>query len=90
MSLQQELLDLEDLRGTVAVVTGAGNNGIGWGLCRHAAGLGMHVVAVDLHETLVQRAQARLQEEFPGVSSLGIGKDFAAFEVYILGHDPER
>jgi NAD(P)-dependent dehydrogenase (short-subunit alcohol dehydrogenase family) len=76
MSRQQGPLDLAELRGTVAVVTGAGNNGIGWGICRHAAGkLGMHVVAVDLHEPLVQQAQARLAQEFPEVTSLGLACD---------------
>ena len=73
MSKQQGAFDLEELRGTIALVTGAGNNGIGWGICRHAAGkLGMHVVAVDLHENLVRDAEARLQAEFPDVRSLGV------------------
>ena len=52
MSKQQGPMDLRQLRGTVAVVTGAGNHGIGWGLCCHAAGaLGMHVIVIDLHES---------------------------------------
>ena len=38
-------MELGQLRDRVAVVTGAGNHGIGWGLCCHAAGeLGMHVI----------------------------------------------
>ena len=73
MSKQQGPMDLEELRGTVAVVTGAGNNGIGWGVCCHAAGeLGMHVVALDLHESLVSSAQQRLREQFPAVESFGL------------------
>lgn len=75
MSKQQGPLDLALLRGTVAVVTGAGNNGIGWGICKHAAGLGMHVVAVDLHESLVNEAAGRLGAEFPDVDCLGIRAD---------------
>ena len=64
------------LRGTIAVVTQAGNNGIGWGLCKHAAGhLSMHVVAVDLHESLVRAAETRLREQFPHVESLGVAAD---------------
>lgn len=76
MSKQQGPLALADLRGTVAVVTGAGNNGIGWGLCCHAAGeLGMHVVVVDLHETLVASARDRLRAQFPEVQVLGVVAD---------------
>ncbi|NJN51152.1 MAG: SDR family NAD(P)-dependent oxidoreductase [Gammaproteobacteria bacterium] len=76
MSTQQGKFDLEELRGTIAVVTGAGNNGIGWGICRHAAGiLGMHVVAVDLHQSLVESAQDRLRSSFPAVRSLGVQCD---------------
>lgn len=76
MSKQQQPVELESLRGTIAIVTGAGNNGIGWGLCTHAAGqLGMHVVAVDLHENLVKDAQRRLRESYPGVECLGIQAD---------------
>ena len=73
MSKQQGPLELEELRGSIAVVTGAGNIGIGWGLCCHAAGvLGMHVVAIDLHEPLVASAQARLREQFDSVQSHGL------------------
>lgn len=73
MSKQQEPVSLSTLRGTVAVITGAGNDGIGWGLCCHAAGkLGMHVVAIDLHESLVQSAQERLRQQYPQVESFGL------------------
>ena len=40
MSKQQGPMDLQQLRGTVAVVAGAGNHGIGWGLCCHGGGAG--------------------------------------------------
>ncbi|MEM7219415.1 MAG: SDR family NAD(P)-dependent oxidoreductase [Pseudomonadota bacterium] len=76
MSRQQTAIDLNELRDTVAVVTGAGNNGIGWGLLRHAAGrLGMHVVAIDLHAGLVEAAEQQLAAEFPGVRALGVRCD---------------
>lgn len=76
MSKQQGPFDLAELRGQIAVVTGAGNNGIGWGLARHAATrLGMHVALVDLHEPLVRAAAARLQEECPEQQILGVACD---------------
>lgn len=60
MSLQQGTLDLNALRGTVAVITGAGNKGIGWGLAKRCAELGMSVAVLDLHEALVTSAAAEL------------------------------
>ena len=38
MSVQQGPLDLSELAGTVCVVTGAGNNGIGYGIAEVACG----------------------------------------------------
>ena len=76
MSKQQGPMDLQQLRGTVAVVTGAGNHGIGWGLCCHAAGaLDMHVIVIDLHEKLVREAEARLRELYPQVQCYGVACD---------------
>jgi len=76
MSKQQGSLDLNTLRGSIAVVTGAGNNGIGWGICKHAAEhLGMHVVALDLHKNLVDQAQHKLAQAFPQIKSLGVVGD---------------
>ncbi|XOV90607.1 MAG: SDR family NAD(P)-dependent oxidoreductase [Pseudomonadota bacterium] len=81
MSVQQEPIDLASLRGSIAVVTGAGNNGIGWGICKHAAGeLGMHVVAIDLHANLVESAARRLTEMYPDVTSIGIAADVTSPE----------
>ena len=54
MSKQQGELDLRQFKDQIAVITGAGNNGIGWGIAKHAAlDLGMHVVLVDLHMSVV-------------------------------------
>ena len=76
MSKQQGPMDLRQLRGTVAVVTGAGNHGIGWGLCCHAAGaLGMHLIVIDLHEKLVREAESRLRELYPQVQCYGLACD---------------
>ena len=73
MSMQQGPMDLDQLRGSVAVVTGAGNHGIGWGLCCYAAGdLGMHIVLMDLHEKLVRAAEQRLRQLYPGVQCHGL------------------
>ena len=43
MSLQQGPLDLAEMAGTVAVITGCANRGIGWGLCKQCAEMGMSV-----------------------------------------------
>lgn len=76
MSIQQGTFDTTQLRNQVAVVTGAGNNGIGWGICRHAAGvLGMHIMVIDLHAPLVQAAVNRLRAEFPDVMVNGVQCD---------------
>ena len=80
MSKQQGELDLLSLRGRVCVVTGSGNNGIGWGLAVHAGShLGMHVVLVDLHESVVRQATAQLEallkDAHPDVRILGIACD---------------
>ena len=76
MSKQQGGMDLTHLADRVAVVTGAGNHGIGWGLCCHAAGeLGMHVVVIDLHEALVRDAERRLRELYPDVQCHGLTCD---------------
>ena len=62
MSKQQGELDLRQFKDQIAVITGAGNNGIGWGIAKHAAlELGMHVVLVDLHMSVVDKACAQLR-----------------------------
>ena len=67
MSKQQGPMELGQLRDRVAVVTGAGNHGIGWGLCCHAAGeLGMRGIVLDLHEKLVREAEQRCDNRTPG------------------------
>lgn len=80
MSRQQGPLDLDELVGGVAVVTGAGNNGIGWGIAVKAVELGTKVALVDLHQHLVDDAVARLRERFPDVECVGIQADVTAPE----------
>ena len=76
MSKQQGPLDLETLRGSIAVVTGAANHGIGWGICQHAAGvLGMDVAIIDLHQTLVDAAVEELASACPDVRVAGFACD---------------
>lgn len=75
MAVQESKFNLTDLHDTIAVVTGAGNHGIGWGLCQHAASLGMHVVILDLHDSLVDQAQRELAELFPDIQCLGLKCD---------------
>ncbi len=71
-------INLDELSDTIAVITGAGNNGIGWGLAVYAASeLNMHVVIVDLHERLVTSAVAKLRELVPNVLVEGIACDVA-------------
>lgn len=73
MSRQQGSFNLKNLSDRVAVVTGAGNNGIGWGICRHAISeLGMRVAVLDLHERLVSDAAARLNDEFGNGCAIGV------------------
>ncbi len=76
MSRQQEKFNLAELRGRVAVITGAGNFGIGWGLAKHAAlNLRMHVTLIDLHESTVQRAAAELRAMAPDLNVLALACD---------------
>src|SRR5690625_7478837 len=49
------------LRGGVAVITGAGS-GIGEGLARHAAELGMKVVMVDIAKDRIDGVAAQIRE----------------------------
>ena len=76
MSRQQEKFDFAELTGGVAVITGAGNYGIGWGLAKHAAlKLRMHVVLIDLHEASVEHAAADLRAMAPDLNILALACD---------------
>lgn len=76
MSRQQGAFELTNLSDRIAIVTGAGNNGIGWGICRHAvSSLGMRVAILDLHERLVVDAARRLIDEFGEGCAVGISCD---------------
>ena len=71
MSVQQGALDLQQLAGTVCVVTGAANFGIGYGIAEVAAQKGMDVVLMDLHQSTSTKAALTLQE-----SLRSCGKNF--------------
>ena len=75
MSLQQGPLDLTGLAGSVCVCTGAANGGIGFGILQVAAEHGMHLCCIDLHQSVVTAAVARLQGSLPGVQVVGITCD---------------
>ena len=76
MSRQQEKFDLAKLEGRVAVITGAGNFGIGWGLAKYAAlNLHMHVALIDLHEATVEQAAADLRAMAPDLGILALACD---------------
>ena len=81
MSKQQGELDLRQFKDQIAVITGAGNNGIGWGIAKHAAlELGMHVVLVDLHMSVVDKACAQLRELAPDRQIVGVQCDVTKIE----------
>tara|TARA_S200000501_G_scaffold224309_1_gene210334 strand:- start:692 stop:1687 length:996 start_codon:yes stop_codon:yes gene_type:complete len=76
MSLQQGELDLGELRDRFAIITGAGNYGIGWGLALHAATeLNMHVVLVDLYRSTIESAAKELQGLAPSRKIIPIACD---------------
>ena len=76
MSLQQGELDLGELKDRFAIITGAGNYGIGWGLARHAATkLNMHIVLIDLYSSTVESAAKELQALAPSRKIIPIACD---------------
>jgi len=81
MSKQQGQLSLSQFQNQVAVVTGAGNNGIGWGIAKHVAlELGMHVVLVDLHRNVVESACKRLKSLVDQQKVIGVQCDVTKVE----------
>lgn len=75
MSRQQGPLDLSKLAGSVCVVTGAGNGGIGYGMCEVAAELGLDVAVVDLFQSVCTESAAGLQKAHPKIKTVGIQAD---------------
>ena len=81
MSKQQGKLNLSQFKDQIAVITGAGNNGIGWGLAKHTAlELQMHVVMLDLHSSAVEAACKALRELAPKQNIIGIQCDVTKIE----------
>lgn len=58
--------------GKIAVISGAANFGIGWGIATHCAGLGMHVAIMDLQPTATNNAVAELRKVCPEVAAMGV------------------
>lgn len=63
---------MKDFEHKVAVITGAAG-GIGLGMARHAAGLGMKVVMADIDETLLNDGKKALEQE--GASAVCLRTD---------------
>lgn len=63
------------LSGTVAVITGAANKGIGWGLAKKCAEMGMHVAIADLFPAVVDAAASEFGALYPNVTCVGIACD---------------
>jgi NAD(P)-dependent dehydrogenase (short-subunit alcohol dehydrogenase family) len=75
-SLNGAGLDLAALSGGVAVITGSGSTaGLGFGLARAAAKLGMHVCISDVRQDAIDEAVAQLSAETPGVTVAGCACD---------------
>ncbi len=72
---------MEQFKDQVAIITGAGNNGIGWGLAKHTAlDLEMHVVLVDLHLAVVKGACSELRKLAPNRHIVGLQCDVTKIE----------
>eukprot|EP01047_Picozoa_sp_COSAG01_P136314 COSAG01_NODE_66672_length_269_cov_0.894118_1_plen_84_part_01 len=55
-------MDLHNLRGGLAVLTGSGSvTGLGFAMARKAASLGMHVLISDVRQNAVDEAVAKLR-----------------------------
>ena len=69
-------MDLAALSGGVAVITGSGSTaGLGFGLAREAAKLGMRVCISDVRQDAIDEAVAQLSAETPGVTVAGCACD---------------
>eukprot|EP00747_Dinoflagellata_sp_TGD_P180533 gnl/TRDRNA2_/TRDRNA2_33148_c0_seq1.p1 gnl/TRDRNA2_/TRDRNA2_33148_c0~~gnl/TRDRNA2_/TRDRNA2_33148_c0_seq1.p1 ORF type:complete len:318 (-),score=73.22 gnl/TRDRNA2_/TRDRNA2_33148_c0_seq1:81-1034(-) len=67
-------MDLRELKGGVAVVTGSAG-GIGYALAKKAAQLGLHVCLSDVRPDALEAAVARLQQETRDVEVIGVPCD---------------
>ena len=65
---------MQDLKGKVAVVTGAAS-GIGLGLCKRFAAAGLRVVAADVDGAGAEKAASDLRDT--GAAALGVACDVA-------------
>lgn len=66
---------MDEFHGRIAVITGAAGAGIGQATARRLAAGGARVVVTDIHERRTHEVAARLAEEFPATTVLGIPMD---------------
>jgi len=66
--------------GKLAIISGAANFGIGWGIAKHCASLGMKVVIMDLLASATNNAIDVLRKEHPGVDALGVVCDVTSVD----------
>ena len=66
---------MDEFHGRIALITGAAGAGIGQATARRLAAGGARVVVTDIHERRTHEVAARLAEEFPATTVLGIPMD---------------
>eukprot|EP00937_MAST-01D_sp_MAST-1D-sp2_P001440 g1440.t1 len=69
------MVSLDDLGGTICVVTGAGHGGIGYGICEVAAEAGLDIAVLDLHTSVCDEAASRLQRAHTRIRAAGVQCD---------------
>jgi 3-oxoacyl-[acyl-carrier protein] reductase len=66
---------VDEFHGRIALVTGAAGAGIGQATARRLAAGGARVVVTDIHERRTHEVAARLADEFPATTVLGVPMD---------------
>jgi NAD(P)-dependent dehydrogenase (short-subunit alcohol dehydrogenase family) len=66
---------VDEFQGRIALVTGAAGAGIGQATSRRLAAGGARVVVTDIHERRTHEVAARLADEFPATTVLGVPMD---------------
>ena len=66
---------MDEFHGRIALITGAAGAGIGQATARRLAAGGARVVVTDIHDRRTHEVAARLGEEFPDTTVIGIPMD---------------